>query len=514
MNYKPTIGLEIHTELKTKTKMFCNSANDPLETHPNVNICPVCTGQPGTLPVINERAVKMTVLAGLALNCRIEKNSFFERKNYFYPDLPKGYQISQYQKPLCENGFLDIDLANRKSQSAKRIHIRRIHLEEDTGKLMHSSDGEYSLVDFNRAGIPLMELVTEPDIENGNEVRKFAEELQLIFRYLKISDADMEKGQMRIEVNISLSAKRQAPSDKLELGTKVEIKNLNSIRSAADSVDYEIKRQEEVLEDGGKIIQETRGWDENRQKTFSQRIKEESQDYRYFPEPDLPPLELSDDFLREAGDMLTELPSGRRKRFKDQYGLTDEQIKIFTVSKNLGDYYEKVASELDAASKVEHLSVGYKGEAPAEEKHLPAKLHSLSANYMITEFPALFNMSREEIDDLSGIKIEPEAFAELMVMIFHEKLSSTGAKTVLKKMAETGLHPERIMNEFNLSQVSDVNELRKIVDEIIVENPKPAEDYKKGKKESLQFLLGKIMAKTKGKSNPKVIKEILEEKLL
>ncbi|MDD5552056.1 MAG: Asp-tRNA(Asn)/Glu-tRNA(Gln) amidotransferase subunit GatB [Candidatus Pacebacteria bacterium] len=284
MEYKTTIGLEIHAELKTATKMFCDCKNDPKETKPNVNICPICMGHPGTLPVINKKAVEFVIKTGLALNCKINEDTFFERKNYFYPDLTKGYQISQYQTPLTKDGYLDIKTDNEQ-QTTKKIRINRVHLEEDTGKLVHPKGADYSLVDFNRVGVPLMELVTEPDISSAKEAGGFARELQLILRYLDVSNADMEKGQMRVEVNISLSKTKK-------LGTKVEIKNLNSVKSVEKSIKFEIKRQVELLNRGEKIVQETRGWHDIRQETFSQREKEESHDYRYFPEPDLPPLKI------------------------------------------------------------------------------------------------------------------------------------------------------------------------------------------------------------------------------
>ena len=321
--YKPVIGLEIHAELNTKTKMFCDSLNDPDEKHPNVNICPICLAHPGTLPVINIEAVKKVILAGLALNCTIARDTFFERKNYFYPDLPKGYQISQYQKPLCANGYLDVD--------GKRIRITRIHLEEDAGRLYHLPGKDYSLVDYNRAGVPLMELVTEPDFETGQEVRKFSEELQLIWKYLGVSDADMEKGQMRVEVNISLTPTTNDQRPTI-FGTKVEIKNLNSIKFAADAVDHEIKRQSEILDNGEKVVQEPRGWDEAKRATFSQRSKEEAHDYRYFPEPDLPPLKFTDVEIELIKEGMFELPAQRRTRFKEQYGLPVADIILFVVS--------------------------------------------------------------------------------------------------------------------------------------------------------------------------------------
>ena len=513
--YKPVIGLEIHAELKTKTKMFCDSLNDPDEKHPNINICPICVGHPGTLPVINHEAVRKVIMAGLALNCKIAEDTFFERKNYFYPDLPKGYQITQYQAPLCINGWLDIksEARNPKSetnskfetQNSKRIRITRIHLEEDAGRLQHLPGKDYSLVDYNRAGMPLMELVTEPDFETGLEVKRFAEELQLILRYLGVSDADMEKGLMRVEVNISLTG------DDGKWGTKVEIKNLNSIKSASDGVDYEIKRQTEILEAGEKVVQETRGWDDTKKATVSQRSKEEAHDYRYFPEPDLPPLKFTPAQIQEIKDGLFELPSQRRVRFA-QYGLTEAQIEIFTVARHLGDYYEHVASELDSSAKDFHIKKGLGGEYTSEP-HLGRRLHELSANYIITEFPSLMNAKGMEIDELEGFKISPEAFAELMVLVFHKELSSTGAKVVLKEMAETGLHPEQIIKEKNLSQVSDKSEIETVVDNVIAKNNQAVEDYKKGKEASFKFLMGMVMRESKGKANPQVVEEILKNKL-
>jgi len=332
MKYEPTIGLEIHVELKTKTKMFCASLNDPNEKRPNVNVCPVCMGHPGTLPVINQEAVRYVLICGRALNGKLADYSQFDRKNYFYPDLPKGYQISQYKFPLVEGGELEVEIKNQKS----KIKITRIHLEEDAGRLIHAKDETSSLVDFNRAGVPLMELVTEPCINSGEQARKFAEELQLVLRCLDISDADMEKGQMRVEVNISLAVKPPLGGLTAKLGTKVEIKNLNSFRSVERVVEYEIKRQTAVLEAGEKVIHETRGWDEDKQKTFSQREKEMAHDYRYFPEPDLPPLKIS-----ELGfDLrLPELPEEKRKRFKEKYGLKDEQVEIFVQDISLGSMW-------------------------------------------------------------------------------------------------------------------------------------------------------------------------------
>ena len=505
MPYEPTIGLEIHVELKTKTKMFCDSLNDPDEKHPNVNICPICVGHPGTLPVINKEAIQKLIKVGLALNCQVAELSKFDRKNYFYPDLPKGYQISQFDMPLCHDGWLEIETKDKEQEtSKKRIRIQRIHMEEDTGRLLHPEGADYTLVDFNRAGVPLMELVTHPDIKNGSEVEQFAKEFHLILRYINASDADMEKGQMRVEVNISLRNKRQETRD--ELGTKVEIKNINSINAAARTVDYEIKRQTEILDSGKMVIQETRGWDEDKQETFSQRIKEGSADYRYFPEPDLPPMRFSKDQIEEVRLGLPELPAQRRQRFTKEYGLSTSQVEIFTIAKNLGGYFESVASELLSWDKLIHLK---KPEAEHQ-----SKLYTLAANYLITEFPPLFNMKGMEINELEGIKINPEAFAELAVRIFHAEISSTAAKMVLKEMFETGLTPGEIIQNKNLGQVSDVAELQKKVEETIAKNPKAVEDYQRGKGEVLKFLVGQVMAVTRGRANPQVVQELLEKTLV
>ncbi len=464
--YEPVIGLEIHAALKTKTKMFCDSANDPDEKRPNWNVCPICMGHPGTLPVINEEAVRKVMLTGLALNCKIAHDTFFERKNYFYPDLPKGYQISQYQKPLCEHGELEI-------KGGKKIRITRIHLEEDAGRLQH--EGDASLVDYNRASTPLMELVTEPDFTNGQDVRAFAEEYQLILKYIGSSDADMEKGLMRVEVNISLTKEDGS------YGTPVEIKNLNSISAAAASVDYEIERQRAVLEEGGEVVKETRGWDENKKATVSQRSKEEAQDYRYFPEPDLPPLHFEASDIEMIKTSLPELPTQRRERFKKQYGLPEADIEIFTTDKELGNYFEHVASELG-------------------EKNL-----KLAANYLITEI--------RKHGGVHDIKITPENFADLINRVADKEISSSGAQVVLEEMFKTGNSAEHIIKEKDLGQVSDSGALESVVDKVIADNPKPVEDYKKGKEASLKFLIGMAMRESKGKGNPQVLEEIIKNKL-
>jgi aspartyl-tRNA(Asn)/glutamyl-tRNA(Gln) amidotransferase subunit B len=468
--YEPTIGLEIHVELKTKTKMFCSCLNDPLEKKPNVNICPVCTAQPGSMPTINEEAVHYVIKAGLALNCKIAEHTWFERKNYFYPDLPKGYQITQFEAPLCVEGKLD------------DVRIRRIHLEEDVGKSIHDK-GDYSLVDFNRAGVPLMELVTEPDIHNAQQAKKFAQDLQLIFRYLGISDADMEKGQMRVEANISLN-----------MGTKVEVKNLNSFRAVEKAIEYETVRQQAVLEEDGKVIHETRGWNDAKQETFSQRIKETSDDYRYFPEPDLPPLEIKKELVKELQAEVPELPFAKKERFIGEYKLSEQNAEVLVNFKYLADFFEDTISELKAWLESGKIKTDVD------------PLVKLSANYIITEFPKF-------VSKAENIKITAENFAELIYMTFVGDISSSGAQEVLKEMFGTGGDPSQIVESKNLKQMTDTGEMDAIIDKIIKNNPQPVEDYKKGKETALQFLIGLAMRESKGKANPNIVEEIIIKKL-
>ncbi|TSC53090.1 MAG: Aspartyl/glutamyl-tRNA(Asn/Gln) amidotransferase subunit B, partial [Parcubacteria group bacterium LiPW_39] len=527
MKYEPTIGLEIHVELKTKSKMFCSCANGfGLEKEPNINICPVCTGQPGVLPVINEEAVHMVIKAGLALKGQIADFAKFDRKNYFYPDLPKGYQISQYDKPLVRGGYLNVGDVNGLS----RVRIREIHLEEDTGTLNHPAGVNYSLVNLNRAGVPLMELVTEPDIKSGSQAREFCRELQLIFRYLGISDAEMENGQMRCEVNISLrpaqlglreipridadinTADRRGSTSEEKiranhaenqrelavLGTKVEIKNLNSFRAVEKSIDYEIKRQAEDLESGRKIIQETRGWDDARGMTVSQRTKEEAHDYRYFPEPDLPPLTRLSAISQQLSAEMPELPAQRRARFAKEYNLPAGDIETLVVNKELGDFFEGAASELR------------NWEKDARPKIKAAKLIKLSANYLVTELQKLLHQSGQAFKDL---KITPENFAEFIKLTAQGAVSSSGAQTVLKEMFASGADPSHIISEKDLRQVSDEEELIKAVDGVLSQNPGPVADYKNGKQNALMFLVGKVMAATRGKANPQIVAEILKKKI-
>jgi len=495
MNYQPVIGLETHVELNTKSKMFCDCLNDPNERHPNVNICPTCTAQPGSLPVINKEAVRKVIKTGLALNCQIPEYSKFDRKNYFYPDLPKGYQISQYDMPLCKEGYLEID--------GKKIRIRRVHLEEDTGRLVHPKGEDYSLVDFNRAGIPLMELVTEPDLRLAKEARRFSEELQLILRYLSVSDADMEKGQMRAEVNISLLP--ATDSHRLEtdlrgykdneLGTKVEIKNLNSFRAVEKALDYEIERQAKVLKTGKKIIQETRGWDDIKGVTVSQREKEEAHDYRYFPEPDLPILHLgTPEYLNEIKAEIPELPQQKRERLRREYELDEKSIDFFVFNKDLGEYFEKVVSEFDP--RLPHTKI--------------FNLIKLATNYLITDLQGLLKGASVSGEDFL---ITPENFAEFITLIYEGKISSKIAKMVLGEMFKTGADPSHIIEEKGLIQITDTATIEKIIKEVISKNQKAVEDFKKGKAHAFQYLIGQIMAQTKGKASPPIVRDILKKTL-
>jgi len=472
--YKPTIGLEIHAELKTKTKMFCNSINDPEEKKPNVNICPVCMAHPGTLPVINKKAVKYVLTVGKALNANLADFTEFDRKNYFYPDIPKGYQISQYKYPLVSGGNL------------AGVDITRVHLEEDTATSKHDK-GDYSLVDFNRAGVPLMELVTEPVIHDAETATNFAKELQLLLRYLGVSDANMEKGEMRVEANISVSQKSKVKSQKL--GTKVEVKNLNSFKVVGKAIEYEIKRQIKALEKGEELVQETRGWDEAKGSTFSQRKKESSDDYRYFPDPDLPKLKISE--IEEFKDLeLPELPSQKRERYKKDFGIKDEDIESYIVDQKLGGLFEAVVGELNGDKD----------------------LTKLASNYITNNLVAL----QEDLESHVSESIDPGTFAEVVKMAKAGEVSSNNAVLLITHMAK-GVDMDKNIREYaekeNLLQKSDEGELKAIIEKIIEDNEKVVADYKAGNDKSIQFLIGQGMAATKGSANPGVLRKLFEENL-
>ncbi len=466
MEYKTTIGLEIHAELRTNTKMFCNTKNDPEEKRPNVNICPVCMGYPGTLPVINKEAVKHVLKVGKALGSRLADFTEFDRKNYFYPDIPKGYQITQYKYPLVSGG----ELAG--------VKITRVHLEEDTARSSHEN-ANYSLVDFNRAGVPLMELVTEPVIHSAEEAVNFARELQLLLRYLGVSFANMEKGEMRVEANISVSKTDT-------FGTKCEVKNLNSFKTVEKAIAYEVARHIELLENGEKVIQETRGWNEQKQETFSQRSKENAHDYRYFPDPDLPKLQLSEmpEFLNQD---LPELPSEKRARFDKDYGVKEEDREMYIVDTKLGDFFEEV------------LKIA--GDN---------KLSILTSNYITSDLAGL-QKGNPDIDPFKNISAEN--FAELIKMASGSELSSRGAKDTLAIMFKEGGEPRKIAEEKGLIQKNDEGELIAMVQKIISENEKPVAEYRAGKEASIMFLVGQGMKVSKGSANPQVLKKLFENEL-
>jgi len=467
MEYKLTVGLEVHAELSTGTKMFCSCLNNPDEKSPNVNICPVCMGHPGTLPVINKEAVKNVLRVGLALGGEIANFTEFDRKNYFYPDIPKGYQISQYKYPLVAGGSL------------RGVDITRVHLEEDTARSQHNDQTSESLVDFNRAGVPLMELVTEPVISSAKEAGDFARELRLLLSpaYLGVSEANMEKGEMRVEANISIS------KDSGQLGSKVEVKNLNSFRAVERAIEFEYNRQKELLEKGESVAQETRGWDENKGVTFSQRRKELSHDYRYFPDPDLPKLYIAEipDFANLA-ETIPELPEAKREVLVSKYGLKESDADMLVANVSLGNFFLAVTTELT-----------------------DEKMYRLTANYIVSDLQAL----------VSGGAGLPSAnhFAVLIKMIAGGELSSRGAKDILPVLVSDNRNPKEIAEEKGLLQKNDEGELEKIVDKVIADNPQVVADLKAGNEKLLQFLVGQGMKESKGSANPGILAKLFQSKL-
>jgi len=490
--YEPVIGLEIHIQLNTKSKMFCSSPNQTEGVEPNTNICEVCSGQPGAMPVTNSEAVEKAIMLGLALGCEIGEYSKFDRKNYFYPDLPKGYQISQFDKPVCGRGSFEFEAEGQ----SRTIGITRAHLEEDAGKLVHPAGANYSLVDLNRAGVPLVEIVTEPDFKTPGEARVFLQELRRLARYLGISDADMEKGHLRCDANISL---RKVGEQGLP-NYKIEVKNMNSFRSVEEALIYEIARQEEELEDGKVLKNQTRGWQDDKKKTSGQREKEGSDDYRYFPEPDLPVLHFTQDFIERIRAKMPETPKQRRARFSQEFQLPEKITEQLIANKALSEYYEAVVSELASWAEAEKLA----GDGVLLE------LSKEAANWIIGVFTEMLNT-----DGLSAgeSKITPENFAELIKMIQKSEVSKSAAKQVFAKMYATGGDPSNILSDLGLKQISNEGELTSIVERLIADNPSVVADFKSGKGRALGFLVGKAMAETKGKANPKLLNDLFQQKI-
>ena len=478
MKYESVIGLEVHAELKTKTKIFCGCSTE-FGADPNTHVCPVCLGLPGVLPVLNKEVLHFAVKAGLALHCDILPFSKFDRKNYYYPDLPKNFQTSQFDLPICLNGYVDIEVGGKQ----RRIHLTRIHMEEDAGKLVHSGStidtSDSSCVDYNRTGVPLIEIVSEPDIRSGEEARAYLEKLRSILQYLGVSDCRMEEGSMRCDANISIR-----PVGSETLGTKTEIKNINSFSGVQKGIEYEAVRQAQILEESGTIQQATRGWEEAKGITVLQRIKEGSSDYRYFPEPDLIPIEVSAEYIEEVRRELPELPDVRKERFKTEFGLSDYDSSLLTADKATADYFEAVVQDGIDAKTV--------------------------SNWILGEIAKKLN---EEGISIEHIPVTPTALAALLRLIQGGTISGTMAKQVLPEMWSTQKSADEVVKEKGLVQITDTNALEEIVQKIIDANPQSVADYQAGKKKAIGFLVGQIMKETKGRANPGMVNQLLQQKL-
>ncbi len=475
MKYEAVIGLEVHAQMLTDTKMFCGCSTR-FGSEPNTQTCPVCIGMPGVLPVMNKKALEFTIKTGLATNCKISPYSRFARKNYFYPDLPKGYQISQYELPICEGGYIEIVLDGE----AKRIGITRIHMEEDAGKNIHEGSGPYSFVDLNRAGIPLMEIVSEPDIRSPKEAAEYMKKLRTILRYLGVCDGNMEQGSLRCDANVSIR-----PVGQKEYGTRAEVKNINSFKFVEKAMEYEIKRQIKVVEEGGRVIQETRLWDSNKGITESMRGKEEAHDYRYFPEPDLVPIAADKEWIDEIRSTLPELPDAKRERFISGYGIPEYDADLLTEEKVRAEWFE------DAVKA---------GGKP-----------KIVANWIITN---IFKRLKEEDKEINETLLKPKHLVSLLSLIDAGSTSSTMAKTIiLDEIFKSGKMPEDIVKEKGLVQISDAGEIEKAIDEILAKSQKEVERYKSGDEKLIGFFVGQIMKATKGKANPQMVNELLKKKL-
>jgi aspartyl-tRNA(Asn)/glutamyl-tRNA(Gln) amidotransferase subunit B len=487
MEYETIIGLEVHVQLLTKSKMFCRCSADYASAPPNTHVCPVCLGMPGVLPTINKRAIEYAIMTALALNCTIPEHTRFDRKNYPYPDLMKGYQISQYDNPLSRSGWLTIEVDGK----SKRIGITRVHQEEDVAKLFHRTDtvGEtYSLVDVNRSGVPLMEVVSEPDIRSPEEAREYLMKLRSILQYLGVSTGNMEEGSFRCDANVSIR-----PAGTTKFMPKVEVKNMNSFKAVYRALAYEVERQKKVAEEGGRLVQETRGWVEEKSVTVSQRSKEEAHDYRYFPEPDLPPLKLSRKFVDEIKSRLPEMPDARRDRFMSQYNLSRYDANLLTDSREMADYFEACLKLLPAGTGAE-------------------KKAKTVANWLLGEFARLLNATNTD-EKVAMAKVPPEHLLEMLDLIDKGTLSTKMAKEVFEDMFHSGKRASQVVKEKGLAQVSDTHELVKVVNEVVNVNEQAVADYKQGKETALKFLVGQVMKATKGQANPQMVNELLRRML-
>lgn len=472
--YEAVIGLEVHAQLLTKTKAFCGCSTK-FGNSPNSNVCPICLGHPGVLPVLNKKVVEFTVLMGLATNCVINKHSIFARKNYFYPDLPKGYQISQYEEPICENGFIEVKLSDG---SSKKIRIKRIHMEEDAGKSIHDQS-EYTLVDVNRCGVPLIEIVTEPDINSSEEAYQYLTKIKQIVQYLGICDGNMEEGSLRCDANVSVRLKGEN-----KLGIKTEIKNMNSFRNVERALNYEIKRQIALIEDGDEIIQQTLLWNADLNEAFPMRSKEEAHDYRYFPDPDLLPVIVDEEWRKQIATSMPELPEIKFRRFLQQYNLPEYDAEILIQTKDIADYYESVLS----------ITNDYK----------------LASNWIMTDVLGYLNDNKTGIDQFP---VSANNLGKLINLISNGTISSKIAKEVFQILLETNEDPEKIVKEKNLVQISDEGEIIKIVNNVLEKNKSQIDEYLSGKEKVFGFFIGQIMKETKGKANPQVVNQILKSEL-
>ncbi len=511
--YTPIIGMEVHVELKTNSKMFCSCKNDPDTKEPNKNICEICLGHPGTLPVPNRRAIEWTVLIGKALGCQIRELSKFDRKHYFYPDLPKGYQVSQYDEPIAEGGeiTLFLPLAENPRDVAK-IGITRAHLEEDTAKLLHDTDGS-TLVDFNRASTPLVEIVTDPDFMSALEAKTYCQELQRIMRYLEVSDADMEKGHMRCEANVSLQETGKfeivdgvvKPLGDYKLNNKVEVKNINSFKAVEKAIQFEIDRQTKMLEEGKDWLQQTRGWDENKSETVMQRTKENASDYRYFPEPDIPPFHP----LKLEIPSLPELPIKKRIRFHEEYGFSYSDARLLTDNKVWAGFTEEVMSELiDWLYNLPEV----KGDSDEIREEKKNKIAKLAGGWLTSK---LMGALSERNMDIKNLNLSAENLAELIALVYTDRVNSTNALKILNEMidSDVDLDPTHIMEEKGYGQIKDTEAIGKLVEDVIESYPKQVEEFRAGKEPIIKFLIGMVMKASEGSADPGMVEKLLREQL-